>query len=178
MLNQIVIMAANLQTSPALKTAPSPRSNLRLVHRERRCESALAANRNAVLAYLTLGKDGNENLLRKAMRAAAGLGGDFFAVYVDTPRIVSGLGNPRTLIDDLVMAGALGAKIVWLESRDPAAALLEFANKSGVARIFVARSEPSLLQRPVYQELLNRGDGFAIDVVGFEHAAIKQSAGA
>lgn len=164
-------MGAILRNTTALDTAASPRPNLRLVHSERGPLLAAAkSNDHAVVAYLAPGKHGNETLLRKAMNAANELDGEFYAVYVNTPRIVGGLRNPRILIDDLVLAGVLGAKIVWLESRDPASALLGFARKSGVERIFVARSEPSIFQHSIYRQLLDRGDGFQIDVVGFERA--------
>ena len=128
------------------------------------------------MAYLTPGKNGNERLLRKAKDAASESGGELIAVYIDTPRLLGGVANPRALIDDLILAGTLGARIVWLESRDPADELLKFAAKSGVSRIFVRRSEPSILRRSDYEEVMKRGDGFRIDVVGFERSPARTEA--
>lgn len=171
-------MAAIFQKSHALNTPTTLKPTLRLVPRERQqnqipAESAAPRKGVAVMAYLAPCKSGNERLLRKAKEAALESDGEFIAAYVDTPRIFNGVPNPRTLIDDLIVAGALGARIVWLESNDPASELLKFAGKSGVSRIFVGRSEPSIVRRSVYEELIRRGDGFRIEVVGFERSLTK-----
>jgi len=168
-------MAAIFQNSQLIDAPSTLRPTLRLVRRERQQnqiprERPVARKGAAVMAYLGPQKNGSQRLLRKAKEAARESGGDFIAVYVDTPRIFHGVPNARALIDDLILAGALGARIVWLESSDPAAELLKLAAKCGVSRIFVARSEPSLLRSSVYEELLQRGEGFSIDVVGFERS--------
>ncbi|HUA36630.1 MAG TPA: hypothetical protein VMA09_23705 [Candidatus Binataceae bacterium] len=174
-------MAAIFQKSHPLNGSATLRPTLRLVRREREQNQIPAENPTprkgaAVMAYLAPGKNGNERLLRKAKEAALETGGELIAVYIVTPRILGGVTNPRALIDDLILAGALGAKIVWLESRDPADELLKLAANSGVSRIFVGRSEPSILRRSVYEELMNRGDGFRIDVVGFERSPARAQA--
>ncbi len=50
--------------------------------------------------------------------------------------------------------------------------LLQLAGQSNVGRIFITRNRPArfsqLLGRSVYSDLLVRGKGFRIDVVGFE----------
>ena len=79
----------------------------------------------------------------------------------------------RTLIDDAILATHLGAKIVWLDSSDLVGELLQFARQSRVGRIFVTRNRPApfsrLFGRTVYSKLLSGGEGFRIDVVGFQH---------
>ena len=128
--------------------------------------------KTAVIAFLTAGSSGNSELLRKARGAAREDDGKFYALMVDLRRTLFVKAQVRTLIDDAILASHLGAKVVWIESSDVVDALLEFARQSHVGRIFVLRSRPVPFYRPfgrtVYSDLLRRGDGFRIDVVGFE----------
>ena len=128
--------------------------------------------KTAVMACLTARSSGNSELVRKAAAAARENDGEFYAVLADPPRKGFGNARVRTLIDDAIFASYLGAKVIWLESSDLVGELLQFARKSGVGRIFVARNRPAtlsrLLGRTVCSELLNRARGFRIDVVGFE----------
>ncbi len=125
-----------------------------------------------MIACLTTSRSGNGELLRKAHRAARENGAGFYAVFVDSPRSRIGMAEVRALIDDAILASYLGAKIVWLESTDTVGELLELARQSHVGRIFVSRGQPAplsrLFGRAVYSDLLSRGEGFRIDVVGFE----------
>jgi len=124
------------------------------------------------MACLTARSSGNSELLRKASEAARENDGEFYAVLVDSPRNRVRNARVRTLIDDAILASYLGAKIVWLESSDVVAELLHFARQSRIVRIFVKRDRPAsfsrLFGRTVYSGLLNRAEGFRIDVVGFE----------
>jgi K+-sensing histidine kinase KdpD len=128
----------------------------------------------AVMACLTASRPGNGELLRKAHRAAREKGDRLYAVFFDSPRARIGRAEVRTLIDDAVLASCFGAKIVWLESADTVSELLAVARRSHVGRIFVSRDQPApfsrLFGRAVYSDLLSRGEGFRIDVVGFEAA--------
>ena len=126
----------------------------------------------AVIACLSAGSSSNDEVLRKAHAAAREHGGAFYAAFLDSPHARRGKAERRTLIDDAVLAGYLGAKIVWLESSDVVGKLIRFAGQSHVGRIFVARNRPERFSWPfarnVYSDLLIRGAGFRIDVVGFE----------
>jgi K+-sensing histidine kinase KdpD len=128
--------------------------------------------KTAVMACLTTSSSDNHELLRKASAAARENGGEFYAVLADSPRGRFGNARVHTLIDDAILASYLGAKITWLESSDVVGELLQFARKSGIGRIFVARNRPAPLSRlfgsTVCSELLCRARGFRIDVVGFE----------
>jgi K+-sensing histidine kinase KdpD len=64
---------------------------------------------------------------------------------------------------------------VRLESSDVVGELLQLARQSNVGRIFITRSRPApfsrLFGRSVYSNLLVRGKGFSIDVVGFKRGS-------
>jgi len=126
------------------------------------------------MACLVASSPRNGELLRKAQVAAREHDGEFYAVLVDSPWVRFGKARVRALIDDAILASRLGAKIVWLESSGLVEALVQFARQSHVGRIFVTRNPPSpfsrLFGRTVYSELLIRGKGLRIDVVGFERS--------
>jgi K+-sensing histidine kinase KdpD len=124
------------------------------------------------MACLSARSSGNGELLRKASSAARELEGEFYVVVFDSPRTGFGKAQIRSLVDDAILAGHLGAKIVWLESSDAVGELLKFARQSRIGRIFVSQNRPTLFHRlfrpTVYSDLLSRAKGFRIEVVGFE----------
>ena len=124
------------------------------------------------MACLSAPGSSDGELLHKASAAARELEGQFYAVFVDSPRARFGKAEVQALIDDTILASYLGARIVWLESSDVVGELLRFARQSRVGRVFVTRNRPALFPRlfgrAVYPDLLNRAEGFRIDVVGFE----------
>ncbi len=128
--------------------------------------------KTAVMACLTARGSGNSELLRKASMAAREHGAEFYAVIANSPHTRFGKAQVRELIDDIILASYFGAKIVRLESPDVVGELLQLAPQSNVDRIFIARSRPApfsrLFGRSVYSDLLVRGKGFSIDVVGFK----------
>jgi K+-sensing histidine kinase KdpD len=123
-----------------------------------------------VIACLTAGSSSNSEVLCKARVAARENDGEFYAVPLDSSHHRFGKPPVHTLIDDAVLASCFGAKIVWLESSDVAGELLQFARQAHVGRIFIARDRPTpfyrLFARTVYSDLLLRGKGVSIDVVG------------
>lgn len=130
------------------------------------------SSKSAVIACLTAGSSSNGDLLRKARRAARENNGELYAVLVDSPRTSFGRVQASALLDDVILASYLGAKIVWLKSSDVVSELIEFGRLSRVGRIFVARNQPRGLLlafgRSVYSDLLSRAEGFRIDVVGLD----------
>jgi len=171
-------MSAIIPFRSQLRTDSMAQPNLRLPENDRGNHSQATARtpdqapKTAVMACLTEGSSGNDELLRKAHVAAREHGGEFYAVLVNSPHTRFGKAQVRTLIDDAILASHFGAKIVWIESSDAAGALLQFARQSHVSRIFVTRNRPALFSRPfgrtVYSDLLSRSEGFRVDVVGFE----------
>jgi two-component system sensor histidine kinase KdpD len=95
-----------------------------------------------------------ETLLRKGSRMAGRLSGDWFVVYVETPseapeRIDAEA--QRHLLGNIAFARELGAEVVRLSARDPAAALIDFARSHGVGHIVIGRSH-----RPWWRQVLAR----------------------
>ncbi len=129
--------------------------------------------KTAVIGCLSTRGSANRELLVKASAAAGEHGGEFYAILVDSPHISFRKAHVRTLIDDVILADHLGAKIVWLESSNTVGDLLKFARQCRAARIFVLRSRLGLFSRLFgcsdYSNLLSRAEGFRIDVIGFEH---------
>ena len=126
------------------------------------------------MACVSACSSGNPQLLLEASAAARERGGEFYAVLVDWPQTRPGKTQVRTLVDDAILASYLGAKIVWLDSSDRVEELLKFARRTRIGRIFVLRSRPSIFSRlfgrTFYSDLLSRGEGCRINVVGFGHA--------
>jgi two-component system, OmpR family, sensor histidine kinase KdpD len=113
-----------------------------------------------------------EHLLRKACRIAGQLNAGWYAVHVETPREsvrkIDTLGFSR-LLDNINLAGDLGAETVWLKSDDVVRAMLEFAREKGVTRIVIGRSHQPLwrrmLRRDVPARLLSTARGFDIEMI-------------
>src|SRR5262249_55303879 len=84
-----------------------------------------------------------DTLLRKASREATQLGADWYAVHIETPS--ESVKKVRThdfmtLLDNINLAGDLGAETIWLKSEDVVKGMLEFARDHGVTRIIVGRT--------------------------------------
>jgi len=114
-------------------------------------------------------------LLRRGSRMAGRLNTNWCVVYVETPketlkRIDSE--TQRKLLDNLEKASELGAEVVKLQSRDPAAAMLEFARSRRVSDIIVGRTaQPRwspIVRRSVLQRLIDSGAGLDLHIVSFE----------
>jgi two-component system sensor histidine kinase KdpD len=174
-------MASIIPSKSPLRADSFSQPNLRLVANEHGDRLAIARTpeqlpRTAVIACLSAHASSNGELLPKASAAARVNHGQFYAVFVDSPRTRLGKADVQALVEDAVLASYLGAKIVWLESSDVVGELLRFASQSRVGRVFVTRNRPALFprlfDRAVYPDLLNRAEGFRIDVVGFERGKL------
>jgi K+-sensing histidine kinase KdpD len=131
------------------------------------------APKRAVMACLTANGPCNGELLRQAQAAAREQDGELYAVLVDSGSSWRRKLDTRELLDSAVVANCFGARFVPLEGSDAVGELIRYARQTNVGRIFVARDRRSRFFRPlrrtVYSDLLSRGDGFRIDVVGFEN---------
>jgi two-component system, OmpR family, sensor histidine kinase KdpD len=95
-----------------------------------------------------------ETLLRKGSRMAGKLSGDWFVVYVETPREAPDRIDSeaqRHLLANIALARELGAEVVRLQSRDPVPALIDFARSHGVGHLVIGRS-----QQPWWRQVLGR----------------------
>ena len=174
-------MSGIIPSQSRLRADSMAQPNLRLADGDRRNHLRAIVRipdespKTAVMACLTACSSGNSELLRKASAAAREHGAEFYAVIVNSPHTRFGRAQVRELIDDIILAGYFGAKIVRLESSDVVGELLQLARQSNVGRIFITRSRPApfsrLFGRSVYSDLLVRGKGFSIDVVGFKRGS-------
>jgi two-component system sensor histidine kinase KdpD len=114
-------------------------------------------------------------LLRRGSRMAGRLNTDWFVVYVETPeesptRIASDA--QRHLIENIERARELGAQVRRLQSRDPVAALLEFARTHAVSHIIVGQSHQPWWKRRLgltfVHRMLMEGGRFELHVVPLE----------
>lgn len=170
-------MSGIISSQSRLRADSMAQPNARLAGRDRRnhlraiVQTPDESPKTAVMACLTACSSGNSELLRKASAAAREHGAEFYAVIVNSPHTRFGRAQVRELIDDIILAGYFGAKIVRLESSDVVGELLQLARQSNVGRIFITRNRPApfsrLFGRSVHSDLLVRGKGFSIDVVGF-----------
>ena len=89
-------------------------------------------------------------LLRKASRMAGQLNAEWFAVHIETP--AESVKNIRTgdfvsLLDNINLAGDLGAETVWLKSDDVVKAVMDFAQEKSVSKIMIGRTHQPLWRR-------------------------------
>jgi two-component system, OmpR family, sensor histidine kinase KdpD len=115
----------------------------------------------------------SDKLLRKACRIAGQLGADWYAVHIETPtESVSRISTRDfvALLDNINLAGDLGAETVWLKSDNVTAALLDFARAHGVTKIVIGRTHRPLWRRMVKHDIAKRlidaAEDFDVEVVG------------
>lgn len=113
-------------------------------------------------------------LLRRGSRMAGRLNTDWYVVYVETPREAPERIDSeaqRHLIANIDKARELGAEVVRLKSRDPVAALLDFARSHGVSDVIIGRTElplwRRLLRASVLERLVREGAGLDLHIVSF-----------
>ena len=128
-----------------------------------------------IMVCLSSNPDDADRLLRKASRMAGQLNADWFAVHVETPS--ESVQKVRTadfvsLLDNINLAGDLGAETVWLKSDDVVKAVLDFAREKAVSKIMIGRSRQPIwrrwLQRDVPMRLISHGRDLDIEIVADE----------
>jgi two-component system sensor histidine kinase KdpD len=100
-----------------------------------------------------------KKLLRTGSRIAGRLAGDWYAVYVETPREELGRIKPEdyaALQENIRFAEELGAKIVKLKARRVADALIEFARREGITHVVFGQSSRSRWDILLHGSVINR----------------------
>jgi two-component system sensor histidine kinase KdpD len=98
-------------------------------------------------------------LLRRGSRIAGRLNTHWFVVYVETPREApSRISDEvrRHLAESVEKARELGAEVVFLQAKDPARALVDFARAHGVAHVVIGRSPTRTWRDWVGQSMVAR----------------------
>ncbi|MCE9636006.1 MAG: universal stress protein [Planctomycetes bacterium] len=125
--------------------------------------AAAAAARNVsarVLVCLSSASPRAGPMLRRAARIAGRLNTSWFAIHVETPSEAPDRIDAeaqRKLIRSVDLARELGAEVAVIRSRDPVAAVVDFARSHGVAHVIVGRSgKPAWLRtfRPTFVDRL------------------------
>nr|HEX4317959.1 sensor histidine kinase KdpD [Kofleriaceae bacterium] len=117
-------------------------------------DDARGAAHGRVMVCMSSSPPHGEVLLRKGSRMAGRLSGDWFVVYVETPREAPDRIDAeaqRHLLKNIELARELGAEVVRLQSRHPVAALIDFARSHGVGHIVVGQSN-----QPWWRQWLGR----------------------
>jgi two-component system sensor histidine kinase KdpD len=86
---------------------------------------------------------------------------------VQTPREAPHLidaESQRHLLANIAMARELGAEVVRVEGRDPAAALVDFARSHGVAHLVIGRSDEPWWRRIMGRSVMLRMVRMATDL--------------
>ena len=113
-----------------------------------------------------------KTLLRKGSRMAGRLSGDWFVVYVETPREAPeriDAEAQRHLLANIELARELGAEVVRLQASDPVPALIDFARSHGVGHLMIGRTHQpwwkQVLRRAVPMRLLAEADDLDVHIV-------------
>lgn len=100
-----------------------------------------------------------KKLLRLGARIAGRLVGDWYAVYVETPREEPGRIKPEDhahLVENIRFAGELGAKVVKLKGRSVADELIAFARREGITHVIFGQSARSRWDILLHGSVINR----------------------
>ena len=100
-----------------------------------------------------------KKLLRTGSRIAGRLAGDWYAVYVETPREELGRiepGDYAALQENIGFAEGLGAKVVKLKARRVADALIDFARREGITHVVFGQSSRSRWDIVLHGSVINR----------------------
>jgi len=100
-----------------------------------------------------------KKLLRTGSRIAGRLAGDWYAVYVETPREEPGRIKPvdyAALEENIRFAKDLGAQIVKLKSRHVADALIDFARREGITHVVFGQTSRSRWDVLLHGSIINR----------------------
>ena len=99
----------------------------------------------------------------------------WFVAYVETPGEAPhqiDAEAQRRLLANIEKARELGAEVVRLQSRDPVAALVDFARSHGVGYIMIGRTHLPWWRRILGRSTMNRfveeADGFDLHIVSFD----------
>jgi two-component system sensor histidine kinase KdpD len=133
--------------------------------------------RNRVMVCMSSYPPHAETLLRKGSRMAGKLSGDWFVVYVETPREAPDRIDSeaqRHLLANIALARELGAEVVRLQAGDPVPALIDFARSHGVGHLVIGRSHQpwwrQVLGRTIVLRLLHEAADLDVHVVSLEKA--------
>ena len=110
-----------------------------------------------------------KRLLRVGSRIAGRLSSDWEAVYVETPRETPGRMPPPAFValqENIRLAEALGARVVKLQGKRVADALIEHARREGMTHVIFGQSTRSRWDLLIRGSIINR---FLKEEIGRAH---------
>jgi two-component system sensor histidine kinase KdpD len=133
---------------------------------------AQRARGGRVLVCLPAEQHRVEELLCRGWREAAHRDAEWYAVHVETgdesDRKIK-TADFRALLDNINLAGDLGAEFVWLKSEDIVKALVNFAREKGISRFILGRPQRSVLggvfRRSIPERLIYEARDFDVEIV-------------
>ena len=96
-----------------------------------------------------------KKLLRTGSRIAGRLASDWYAVYVETPGRISPADH-TALLENIKLAEELGGKVIKLNSRRVADALIDFARREGITHVVFGQSARSRWDILLRGSVINR----------------------
>ncbi|MGX5818016.1 universal stress protein [Chitinophaga lutea] len=132
---------------------------------ERKVETEVPRNKQLrherFLACVSTNDATARQVIRKTARLAAYYHGEWFALYVQTPRESAGrikLADQRHLINNLKLAAELGAEVIRVQSSQVAEAIMETAREKEITTVCIGRPHIGLfdiiLRTNVFSRLL------------------------
>jgi two-component system sensor histidine kinase KdpD len=125
-----------------------------------------------------------DKLLRVGSRIAGRLATDWYAVYVETPREEPGRIKPidyAALQENIRLAEEMGAKVVKLQGRRVADALIEFARANGITHVIFGQSARSrwdiLMRGSVINRFLDEVRDATVQVVPLSQESVIRGRG-
>lgn len=113
-----------------------------------------------------------KNVIRKTARLASYYGGDWFVLYVQTPREdvhKIPLDKQRMLINNFKLATELGGKVLQVKDRKVPNAIMEQVTKMNITTVCIGKPKLSLIRiiwaTGVFNELLKKLSSANIDLV-------------
>ncbi len=124
------------------------------------------------LACISSNEEISRKVIRKTARLAAYYHGDWYVLYVQTPRESVGritLANQRHLINNLKLATELGAEVIRVQASNIAEAIMQTAREKDVTTVCIGKPHISLfgivLRTNTFSQLLKTLSSHEIDLI-------------
>jgi two-component system sensor histidine kinase KdpD len=108
-------------------------------------------------------------LVRAARRLSSGMQAEWFAVYIENPRVLLSEEERCRLAKHLQLAEELGAKTIMTTGRDVAEELIDLAHNHHVTQIVIGKPLHSTLREWLYgsvvDRLIRRAEGISVHVI-------------
>lgn len=116
-------------------------------------------------------QENSEKIIRSAYRLANNLHADWFAVYVETPRLqrLSKIRREQVL-KNLKLAEELGAEAITLSGNDIVKSLIDFSHENNITKIVIGKATPRFwwFSKNIPEELTKHIEDIDLYIIGQE----------